>query len=154
MAKIIPFHRPDYRDKIIKNPNMTKYLEITLLIVISCILFSCGGKKASNDAPPPTTGETRLVGVVTHPDSTKTIDEVLRVITETIKYDSTKKEKVIVTDTIYGVTKLVDQTDSLGKPKLDSITKKPIKQKIWVKTSKDSIYILSPIPIDSLIKKS
>ena len=114
-------------------------------------IFSCNSKKKSSGSVTPS--ESKVVAVWTGVDSSKTLGIMLRVIEEGIVYDSLKKEKSISVDTLWGRPILVDEKDSVGNPKVDSLGNK-IKTTFYIKINKDSVnWKVQGVPVDSLLKK-
>ena len=106
-------------------------------------MVACGGKdeKKSN---PPTQGQIELFAVVTDPDSTKSLQIVMRIVNKKVVYDSAAKKDLIKIDTIFGRSKIIQDKDSSGKP---------ITRRIYIATTKDSINTdISNKSIDSLLK--
>lgn len=123
------------------------------LLLLTIIFISCSEKKKSNI---PQEGSTKIIAVLTLPDSTKVIDIYLRIIEKRVKYDSSKKKDIIVYEELWGRPVLV--------PLLDSITKKPIMDSLgrpkmnptpqYIEVNKDSINThIENIPVDTLLSK-
>lgn len=119
----------------------------TLALIIIGILIlsfpSCSNKETK--PPIPQVGEAKIMAVYIDSTGKKVPAIMLRVIKESIKTDSIKKEKKIVYDTLYGYEKVyVNGVDSSGKPKYTIG---------YFQISQDSVNTnVSNIPLDSLIK--
>lgn len=121
----------------------------TITILLAIALFSCNttkDSKATNPAYP----KGKFIGIIKL-NGKKQIAEVYREIGDGIKYDSAKGMKLIVTDTAYGVRLPFYIPDSTGKALKTAEGKDSIRV-LMQPLRKDSVWLLSEIPIDTLIK--
>lgn len=128
----------------------------SLIAILICILVSsCGNKKDKAAIPPPVAGETKVIAIFTLPDSSKRLDIAMRVVVDSVRYDSVRGEKVVFSKEIWGIPTMVPVKDSARniiktKDGRDSL------QQIWVRFPSDSIKTkgIEGVSIDSLLKKS
>lgn len=127
---------------------------VVFALVLVIMLCSCG-RSVVKDKEVPRVGDARILGVYTKRDGSKQVDILFRRIYEAIKYDSIKKEKIIVTDTLFAFPVTIKQVDSVGhilkdREGKDSINPNPV----YVPIGKDSVRTdVSNIPVDSLLRK-
>lgn len=131
---------------------LTKKLLLTLLCGV--LLATCTDEKKERKSEPKAE-QGRIFGMYKDSLGKWTPALVMRVIQEGIKYDSATKTKTIAYDTLYGIDRLVNAFDSLGKPILDSLTKKQRLTLAPIRISPDSIMVknIEGILIDSLAKR-
>lgn len=86
-------------------------------------------------------------------DSTgRRISEILVLTSKAVKYDSVAGKDKIISDTAYGVLKVVPVLDSLKK-QLKTISGKDSVNAGWLAIPKDSVKIISFTPISELLKQ-
>jgi len=126
-----------------QNTNMKNTIALIIIGILILSFPSCSNKETKQ--PIPQVGEAKIMAVYIDSTGKKVPAIMLRVIKEGIKYDSIKKEKKIVYDTLYGYEKVyVNGVDSSGKPKYTIG---------YFQISKDSVNTnVSNIPLDSLTK--
>lgn len=123
----------------------------TLMIIAT--LASCqNGKKPSTFTKAEPMNQSIIIGVVTKRDGSKKISEVLRIVRDQIVQEG--KNKVIVTDTIYGEWVVFPVLDALKKP-IKKINGQDSVYGSWILIGRDSLSTrIENIPIDSLLKKN
>lgn len=106
-----------------------------LLIAFASLLvfFSCTSNEKSKNENPPLLGEVYLPAMFRNADSTSSLDVARCVLKDGVKYDSVRKEKIIVSDTTevarYIVEVIIDSVTK--KPELDSLGY-PKRRQGWV----------------------
>lgn len=118
-----------------------------ILFVIVVFAFSCKPDKKNNQATDLYNGKyprtDRLFAVYLDTSGLKIPGIVLRQISKVIKYDSAAKIETIITDTLWGVQRIMYPKDTTKQPSLE-----------WFVIGKDSVNThVENISIDSLIKK-
>lgn len=138
----------DYRNKFIEG----KYRNPLLLLLAACVCFlifsSCG--KSSPATPTPEETNAELSAVILLPDGSQRHDIALFIINiDTFKNGDEEFYKV---DSLYGRRAAFPQIDSTGKQVLDS-TGKPLFVTGWMRTTPDSVSIISYTPISKFTEK-
>lgn len=121
----------------------------TITILTAMFILSCNSATEKKSIAPPIS-EGKFIGVIKL-FGKKEIAEVYRKIGDDIKFDSVKGMKLIVTDTAYGVKLSFFIPDSFGKTIKTAEGKDSIRI-LMRPLSKDSVWLLSQIPIDTLLK--
>lgn len=125
---------------------MLKSTLIALAIVLS--LFSCNSDKPAKgcqDLPEiPAEGEKMYIAIGTNRDGTKSSQHAILVVNITSRFDSVLSKRLIVIDTTFALQRPTTVKDSTGKE---------VPRFVWTVTTRDSIKLVNPLPVDSLIKQ-
>lgn len=127
---------------------------IVFAIITLIILCSCGNDSEKVDGEVKT-GDKKLIARIINRDGTRQLDIVLLRVSKGVKFDSVKKEDVIVIDSIVGRPVIVKAVDSLGniiktKAGVDSLNPSPV----YVPVHLDSVsFRVEGISVDTLLKK-
>lgn len=118
-----------------------------IALIASAILISCNSKTTTQDCyhDIPEEGEKKYIARIVNRDGTKSIQEAIVNINITSRYDSSQKKRLLVIDTLLGAIRPVSI--------YDSVTKTNVTKQVWMIATRDSVELLNPIPIDSLLKK-
>lgn len=132
-----------------------KYFAASVFFASVLALSFCNNK-SKKEVEIPKEGTIKILAVYIRPDSTRTLDIVLRQIVKRVRYDSASKRDIIAIDTLWGIPMTVDLVGADGKPIIDSITRKPkINPQVqYILIGKDSVNThVENISVDSLLKK-
>lgn len=126
---------------------------IILLALVALTFVSCNNQKKAPEKTQPQ-DRAKIIAIFTDSLGNKVPLVALRVIERGAIYDSVLQDWKVLVDTSWAIEKNFPLTDSLGKPKIDSLGK-PVYGPFWVLVPKKSINThVENISVDSLVKKS